>query len=149
MLVKDIMSRSVKTVNPKTSIQSVASLMCLNRFSALPVVEGEDRLVGILAERDILRYPFPSLDEIMGGGASLDFESMESDYKKVFPLKVMDLMTEKVVSVRPDIPILQAVSIMAKKGFRRIPVVDGEKLVGVISLGDIHRAIFIESFTEN
>lgn len=146
MLVKDIMTRSVRTVTPQTSIQSVASIMCLNRFSALPVVEGEDKLVGILAERDILRYPFPSLKEVMHGGAPLDFESMESDYKKVFPLKVMDLMTTKIITVKPNVPILQAVSIMSKNGFRRIPVADGEKLVGVISLGDIHRAIFIKSF---
>ncbi|OAD19793.1 Cystathionine beta-synthase, core domain protein [Candidatus Thiomargarita nelsonii] len=71
---------------------------------------------------------------------------MESDYKKVLPLKVADLMTLKPISVSPDIPILKAVSVMARHNFRRIPVADGEKLVGMISLGDIHRAIFMKSF---
>jgi len=146
MLVKEIMTRAVKTITPDTQLQEVASLMCLNRFSGLPVVEGDDKLVGILAERDILGYLFPDIKEVMGGMSSLDFEGMESDYKKVLPLKVADLMTLKPISVSPDIPILKAVSVMARHNFRRIPVADGEKLVGMISLGDIHRAIFMKSF---
>jgi hypothetical protein len=62
--------------------------MCLNRFSGLPVVEENDKLVGILAERDVLRYLFPSIKDIMTDGmGSIDFESMEAEYKKVLPLK--------------------------------------------------------------
>jgi len=146
MLVKEIMTRAVKTITPDTKLQEVASLMCLNRFSGLPVVEGDDKLVGILAERDILRYLFPDIKEVMGGMSSLDFEGMEKDYKKVLPLKVADLMTLKPITVSPDIPILKAVSVMARHNFRRIPVADGEKLAGMLSLGDIHRAIFMKSF---
>jgi CBS domain-containing protein len=103
-------------------------------------------LVGILAERDVLRYLFPSLKDIMEGMGSLDFEGMEGDYKKVLPLLAKDLMHKGVLSVEPDIPILKAVSIMAKNNFRRIPVAENNKLVGIISLGDIHRAIFMKSF---
>jgi len=146
MLVKEIMTRAVKIITPETSLQEVASIMCLNRFSGLPVVEGEDKLVGILAERDVLRYLFPSLKDIMEGMGSLDFEGMENDYKKVLPLLAKDLMHTGVLAVEPDIPILKAVSIMAKNNFRRMPVAEGDKLVGMISLGDIHRAIFMKSF---
>ncbi|MDY6994134.1 MAG: CBS domain-containing protein, partial [Pseudomonadota bacterium] len=106
-----------------------------------------NELLGILAERDILRYLFPDLRELMEGTASIDFEKMETDYKKVLPLKVEEIMTKNVITVSPDIPILKAVSIMAKNNFRRIPVADNKKLAGVISLGDIHRAIFMKSFT--
>jgi len=67
MLVEEIMTRAVKTITPETRLQEVASLMCLHRFSGLPVVEGEDKLVGILAERDVLRYLFPSIEDVMGG----------------------------------------------------------------------------------
>jgi len=147
MLVKEIMTRAVKTITPDTQLQEVASLMCLNRFSGLPVVEGDDKLLGVLAERDILGYLFPDIKEVMGGMSSLDFEGMEKDYKKVLPLKVADLMTLKPITVSPDIPILKAVSVMARYNFRRIPVAEGDKLVGMLSLGDIHRAIFMKSFT--
>jgi len=148
MLVKEIMTRAVKTISPDTRLQEVASVMCLNRFSGLPVVTEDNELLGILAERDILRYLFPDLRELMEGTASIDFEKMETDYKKVLPLKVEEIMTKNVITVSPDIPILKAVSIMAKNNFRRIPVAEeNKKLAGVISLGDIHRAIFMKSFT--
>jgi CBS domain-containing protein len=147
MFIKEIMTQAVKTVTPETGMQEVASLMCLNRFSGLPVVEADNKLVGIIAERDVLRYLFPSLKDIMQGMSSLDFEGMESDYKKILPLKVADLMIPNVLTISPDLPILKAVSIMARNNFRRIPVADGEKLVGMVSLGDIHRAIFMKSFS--
>lgn len=147
MFIKEIMTQALKTVTPETGMQEVASLMCLNRFSGLPVVEGDNKLVGIIAERDVLRYLFPSLKDIMQGMSSLDFESMESDYKKILPLKVADLMIPNVLTVDPDMPILKAVSVMARNNFRRIPVADGGKLVGMVSLGDIHRAIFMKSFS--
>ena len=116
MLVKEVMTRAVKTITPETRLQEVASIMCLNRFSGLPVVEENDKLVGILAERDVLRYLFPSIKDIMTDGmGSIDFESMEAEYKKVLPLKAADLMNSTVISVNPNMPILKAVSVMAKK----------------------------------
>jgi len=147
MLVEDVMNKALKTVSPETRLQEVASLMCLNRFSGLPVVEEDNKLVGLLAERDVLRYLFPSIKDIMEGMSGFDFEGMESEYKKILPLKAADLMTRNVMTVSPDIPILKAVSVMAKNNFRRIPVAEGIKLVGMISLGDIHRAIFMKSFS--
>lgn len=148
MLVKEIMTRALKTITPNTRLQEVASIMCLNRFSGLPVVEEDDKLVGILAERDVLSYLFPSIGDIMEGGMSrLDFEAMEADYHRVLPLKAADLMKKGVITVTPDEPILKAVSTMARNNFRRIPVADDGKLVGMISLGDIHRAIFMKSFS--
>jgi CBS domain-containing protein len=147
MQVKEIMTRAVKTITPETRLQEVASLMCLHRFSGLPVVEGEDKLVGILAERDVLRYLFPSLEDVMRGMSSLDFDSMEGDYQKILEKKAADLMTPSTITVEPDMPILKAVSVMARHNFRRIPVAEGDKLVGMISLGDIHRAIFMKSFS--
>ena len=149
MLVKEVMTHPAKTITPETSLKDVASLMCLNRFSSLPVIEGDSKLVGILAERDVLRYLFPSLQDVMKGISYFDFENMESDYKKILSLKVADLMSSNIITVRPDIPLLRAVSIMARNNIRRIPVAEGEQLLGVISLGDIHRAIFIKSFSES
>ncbi len=149
MLVKEVMTRAVKTITPETRLQEVASIMCLNRFSGLPVVGEDDKLMGILAERDVLRYLFPDLTTIMTTGISnLDFESMEAEYKKVLSLKTADLMSNRVITVSPNIPILKAVSVMAKNNFRRIPVAEEDnKLVGMISLGDIHRAIFMKNFS--
>ncbi|MDM8568206.1 CBS domain-containing protein [Thiotrichales bacterium HSG1] len=147
MLVKEIMTRAVRTIKPDTRLTEVASVMCLNRFSGLPVVEKDNIIVGILSEQDVLRYLFPELKDVMTGLGALDFENREEEYKKVLPLKAADLMTKEPVTVTPDMPILKSVSVMARRNFRRIPVADGNKLVGIVSLGDIHRAIFMQSFS--
>jgi CBS domain-containing protein len=147
MLVKDIMTRATKSIRPDTRLQEAAALMCLNRFTTLPITDENDKLIGILAERDVLSYLFPKVGEFMhSGAAKVDFESYELDYKKVLPLKAIDLMTKNVISVSSETPLLKAVATMAKGNLRRIPVVDDGKLVGIVSLGDIHRAIFLKSF---
>jgi len=147
MLVKDVMTDPVKTVKPDTNLEEVTSLMCLKRYSGLPVVDDNQKLVGFIAERDVLRYLFPSIQDIMENMEAIDFEAMENDYKKVLPLKAADLMIKGVITISPDLAILKAVSIMARNNFRRIPVAEGDKLVGMLSLGDIHRAIFMKNFT--
>mgnify|MGYP002635029243 CR=1 FL=1 len=54
MLVEDVMSRSLKTVNPDTPLAEVVSMMCLYRLSGIPVVEDDNKLVGFISERDVL-----------------------------------------------------------------------------------------------
>lgn len=147
MLVKDLMSTSVKTVSPDTSVAEVASLMCLYRYSGLPVVEGE-RLVGIIAEKDVLAELFPSVEDTMQNMASIDFDRMAGEYGNLLGLSVSDLMTSACMTVPPDMHLLQAAIIMAGRRFRRIPVAQDGKLVGMLSLGDVHKALFHQQFSK-
>ena len=148
MLVKDIMTKGARTVTEETPIKEVASLMCLYRFSGLPVVEGEDRLVGFIAEKDVLAQLFPSVEDAMEGMTTIDLKEKVKEYSDILNRKVGDLMTRGVRTVSPDMPILKAAIIMANNRFRRIPVAEGDRLVGMLSLGDIHKAIFHKSLTE-
>jgi len=148
MQVKDIMSRSIKTVTSSTQLSEVVSLMCLYRYSGLPVVD-DDKLVGIISEKDVLHRLLPNVDELMSNMSTIDFDSLIKDYSNVINLKVADLMTTGVASVTPDMHILKAAAIMAGKRFRRIPVTEGDKLVGMLSLGDVHKAIFHKSISSN
>ncbi len=148
MLVKDIMTKGARTVTEETPIKEVASLMCLYRFSGLPVVEGEDRLVGFIAEKDVLAQLFPSVEDAMEGMTTIDLKEKVKEYSDILNRKVGDLMTRGVRTVSPDMPILKAAIIMANNRFRRIPVAEGNRLVGMLSLGDIHKAIFHKSLTE-
>jgi predicted transcriptional regulator len=141
MLVRDIMSCSSKTVTPDTKLVEVASLMCLYRYSGLPVVD-EGRLVGIIAEKDVLHRLFPSLDDLMEGMATIDLDKMMNQYKDVLSLDVKDVMTRNPITVAPDMHVLRAATVMVRHKFRRIPVADGDMLVGMLSLGDVHKAIF-------
>ena len=149
MKVSEVMTHKAKTVTPETSLADVATTMCIHHVAGLPVVdeEGSDRIIGMIAEKDLLHYLFPSLEELMEGLGKVDFEAMENEYASVTNLKVKDLMAPKIVSVPPDMPMLRATSVMVRHKFRRIPVVDDGRLVGMLSMGDVHKALFKETMT--
>ena len=148
MLVSEIMSKSPKTVTPETKLLEVVSLMCLFRYSGLPV-EKDGELLGIIAEKDVLHRMFPKLEDFAHVMATPDYEAMMSQYKDVVNLKVADVMTPRVITVSPDMHILRAATIMVRHKFRRIPVAQDGKLVGMLSLGDIHKAIFQANLSSN
>ena len=125
MLVKDIMSRNIRTVHPDTSLLEVSSLMCLYRFSGLPVVE-DGKLVGFIAEKDVLHRLFPSMEEFVEGTASMKLDDMEGQYKELMHLKASDLMARNVITVSPDMHPLRAAAVMVRNRFRRIPVAEGD-----------------------
>lgn len=148
MLVKEIMTSNVKTITPDTRIAEVVSLMCLYRYSGLPVVQ-DDKLVGFVAEKDVLSRLFPSVEDTMQNMASIDFNEMINTYGSLLNKSVSELMVKGVKSVTPDLPILKAAVIMAGNRFRRIPVAEGDRLVGMLSLGDVHKAIFHRSLIQS
>jgi CBS domain-containing protein len=149
MLVSEIMTRTPKTVKPDTKLLEVVSLMCLFRFSGLPVEDEPGHMVGFIAEKDVLHHMFPKLEDFKDMMAAPDYDNMMHQYKDVVNLKVSDLMTENVITVSSDIHILKAATVMVRNKFRRIPVADDGKLVGMISLGDIHKAIFQANLSQN
>ena len=80
MIVKDIMNKSVKTAKSDTLIKDIASIMCLNKISGLPVIKDDKSLVGVLSEKDILRAMFPDVKQIMEEGNKANYESITADY---------------------------------------------------------------------
>ena len=143
MQVQEVMSRSVRTVTPDTRVMEVASIMCLYRIPGIPVVEDEGRLVGIIAEKDVLHCLFPKLENLMEEGmGNVDLDKEMGKYKEVLAQPVTDLMTRNPITVTPDLHVLRAASMMVRHRFRRIPVAQHGMLVGMLSLGDLHKAIF-------
>lgn len=145
MLVEEIMNTGVRVASPHSSISDVAMTMCFNKISGMPVVDKNNEIVGIISEKDILRAMYPDVAEFMGQGMNMgrvDFEALESEYRDLINLSVKDLMTKNVLTVTPKSPILRAVSVMCANQIRRIPVAIDNKLMGIISMGDVHKAIF-------
>ncbi|HHJ36360.1 MAG TPA: CBS domain-containing protein [Gammaproteobacteria bacterium] len=141
MNVEDIMTTNVRTVTSEKKLGEVVSLMCIYRFSGIPVVDG-GKLVGTVSESDILGKMFPKLEDLMSGMSAVDYDAQMQQYSDVVSITVKDVMTPVVISVKPDMHILQAASVMVGRKFRRIPVADGDKLVGMVSMGDVHKAIY-------
>lgn len=148
MLVQDIMTTSVKTATRDTLVREVAVIMCFHKISGVPVVDDENNIVGMISEKDILWGMFPDLQEIMGGASAVDFEQLERDYRDVLGQKVSRLMTTRLFTVEPTWPVLKAASIMFRNRIRRIPVSEGARLVGIVSVGDVHKAIFQQNITK-
>jgi len=144
MRVKDIMTTTVKTTAPQAGVAEAATVMCLNRISGLPVTTRGNVIVGVISEKDVLRAMYPDIGECMQDGP-LDLERLEGGYTDVLDMKVERLMTPKVVTVEPDAPVLKAVSVMCAHRIRRVPVAVESHLVGLISMGDVHKAIFRNS----
>lgn len=142
MLVRDVMTKNLKTVTPHTGVIEVASLMCLYRFSGLPVVDTGNRLVGIVTEKDVLHRLFPTLEDLRDGMASVDLDEMMGQYRDVLKLRVDEVMTPSVISINPDMHLLRGAGVMIRHRFRRIPVVEDGMLVGMLTLGDVHKAIY-------
>jgi len=131
MLVSDIMTRSPRTVHPDARLQEVASIMCLYRIPALPVVDADGKLVGNISEMDLLRNLLPTTEDIMSGEAATEVGRMQKNYSASMEKTVGDIMVRNPVYVAPDMHVLRATAKMTSHRFRRIPVADADgKLVG-------------------
>jgi len=145
MLVHDVMSTGVVKAKKTDTVRSVVMKMLSRNCGAIPVVEDDDRLVGMVTVRDVLLPLYPNYgDYIHDSVRSRDFAEMEEGYPEVLAKKVEEIMSNNPLTVSPGDPILQAASYMGLKHFRRIPVVERGKLVGMVSIGDINRGLFFE-----
>ena len=142
MLVSETMSTNVKTARADTPVKELANIMCINNISGLPVVDDDNNIVGIVSEKDLLRKMFPDISDLAKEEGMPNFEEMEQNYSETLDLVANDIMTKAVSSVSPEMPIMKAASLMCARNIRRIPVVEGNKLAGIISIGDVHKAIY-------
>jgi acetoin utilization protein AcuB len=135
MLVGERMSHPVITVHPDTSLQDALHLMHTEHIRTLPVIDKRGSLVGIVAERDLIQAS-PS------EATSLSVWEVSYLLSKV---TIQKLMTAKVITVNEDTPLEEAARIMADHKITGLPVVRGDKLVGIITETDLFR-IFLELF---
>jgi CBS domain-containing protein len=145
MLVHEVMSTGVVTARKTDTIRSAVVKMLSRHCASVPVVEDDGRLVGIVTLRDVLLPLYPNYgDYIHDNVHSRDFVEMEEGYPEVLGKKVEEVMSVNPMTVSPNDPVLQAASYMGLKNFRRIPVVERGKLVGIVSVGDVNRGLFFE-----
>ena len=145
MVVRDVMSTGVVTAKRTDTIQSVVFKMTMRRCGAIPIVENDQSLVGVITLRDVLLPLYPNYgDYIHDNVHSRNFIEMENGYAEVLGKKVEEVMAKNPLTVSPNDPVLEAASYMGLKHFRRIPVVEKGKLVGMVSIGDINRGLFLD-----
>jgi CBS domain-containing protein len=143
MNVSDMMTPNVLSVPPDASVVTAAQLMLQKRISGLPVIDDQGHLVGIVTEGDFLRRAETGtgrrrprwLEFLMGPGRLAD------EYVQLSGRKVGDVMTHEVQTVPPDTPLEQAVRLMERRNIKRVPVVDGGKVVGIVTRANLLHAV--------
>jgi len=112
---------AITTVAPDTPILDIAKLLKEKRIGAVVVLDGDERIAGILSERDIVR-------------------SLADHGETLARRTAADLMTREVETCRPSQKVDDVMRVMTEKRFRHVPVVDKGNLVGIISIGDAVKA---------
>ena len=125
MRIADILrskGSSVATVSPVATLADLIGELARHNVGALPVVDDDGRLVGIVSERDYARKV------VLEGKSSKD-------------TRVQDIMSSPVFSVGPNHTVDECMRIVTAKRIRHLPVVQGEKVIGVVSIGDLVRRV--------
>lgn len=142
MKVADVMHRTVFSVSEDTPIKEVARLIFSLGVAGIPVVK-DKKLIGIVTEQDILSKMYPSIEELIEDYIHVrDFVEMEKRITDLLDRSVKEIMNTSVTTTSPEIPLMEAQSIMLTNRFSHLPIIDKNRnLIGIISQGDIFRQL--------
>ena len=134
MKVSDVMTSEVETVQMNSTLEEAASIMKVENVGAIPVVDEDDDLVGIITDRDIV-------------------VRCVAEGKNPAETNVEEVLTHELETIEPDVDIEEAARLMADKQIRRLPVCEEGELVGMLSIGDLavkmpHREASAEALRE-
>jgi len=141
MRVEEIMTKDVITVSPKTPIHEAAELMIDHGVSGLPVVDDAGSVVGIVSEGDLILREKPRERAPWWRLFFGDAERLAREYQKAHGMTVGEVMTRSLIAVSPDFPIESAALILDQHRIRRVPVVADGQLLGILSRGDLIKAL--------
>ena len=146
LTARDIMTPNPVSVSPDATVVDAAKLMAEHRVGALPVLDG-DRLVGLVTESDLImqdvKLEFPTYIHLLDGFIMYPPSTVrfEHELKKAVAATVADVMTADPITVSADAPLEDLASRLSEQDISRLPVLDGDRLIGIVSKHDIVRAI--------
>lgn len=133
MRARDIMTTPVTTVRPETPIKEAAAMLADNGFTALPVVGAEDRLIGIVTEADLVRDRVPRDPRALCHPG----EAMATTATTT----VGEVMTTPVIAMGAGTDVAVLAKALLDAGYRSMPIVDGSRVIGIVTRRDIVRVI--------
>ncbi|MBM3464067.1 MAG: CBS domain-containing protein [Armatimonadetes bacterium] len=146
MNASDLMSAPVITVGPEVSVSDVARLMSDKHVGGVPVIDADQRLLGMVTEADlVVRVSGPHVPphiELLGGVIYLESpREMHEELRKAVAVTAEQIMSANVVTVAPDATVQEVADLMVTRKVNRILVVDDGRLVGMITRHDVVKTL--------
>lgn len=143
---KDIMTTTVITFSPETSVSEAAALLLQKHINGCPVVNAKGELVGVLCQADLVaqqkKLTLPTVFTLLDGLVPLSsMGELDQEMEKIAAMTVEHAMSRDPETVSPETPLEDIATLMVERGFHTLPVVDGGKLVGVIGMEDVLRTL--------
>jgi CBS domain-containing protein len=143
MKARDVMVAPVITASPNASVKSVAETFVRHQISAVPVVDDKGKLVGIISEGDLLHRVEAGTEKRRPWWlrAFVGSDALANEYVKAHARKVSDAMTQQVVTASPEMPLHEVAALLEKHSIKRVPIVENNQLVGVVSRANLVQAV--------
>lgn len=139
MKARDVMTTRVVTVLPDINVREAARILLSNRISAVPVVDSEGHIIGMLSEGDLMRRPESRTERHASWWLELleGTEERARTYLKSHGLTARDVMTREVVTVAENTPLEKIATLLERNRIKRVPVLRRGKLVGIVSRANL------------
>lgn len=134
MKVREIMTRDVTTAPPGMTLEAAAEMLARRRLRAMPVIDDEGHVLGMLTDRLLISRLLPALDRADAGGPAAGGAAAG---------EVRDVMERTVMCVKDEEPLANVVRLMLDREIERLPVVREGQLVGFLTRGDIIRRLLL------
>jgi CBS-domain-containing membrane protein len=143
MQARQIMVSPVITVKSSATVQEAAKLFLAHRISAVPVVDNEGKLVGIVSEGDLMHRAEAGTERRHSWWLRgfIGDETLAAEYVKAHARKIADVMTRRVITASPDSALHEVAALLEKNSIKRVPIVKDGYLVGIVSRANLVQAV--------
>ena len=149
LTAKDIMTTEVITVQMQTTVNELAEILWKNRISGAPVLDDDGKVVSVVTENDLIdqskKVHIPTMISLLDSVIFLESsKKTEEEIKKMAGNTVQDICSKELVSVSEETGLDEIATIMANKKVHTLPVIQDDRLIGVIGKSDIIRTMATE-----
>jgi CBS domain-containing protein len=139
MQAQDIMVRGVISVGPDMTVRAAAHAMVSNGVSALPVIDIDAKLLGIVSEADLIRRVENDTERRRSWWLDLFMSNdvLMREFVKSHAIRVADVMTRNVITALPQTTLREIANLMEKHGIKRVPIIENDKVVGIVSRANL------------
>jgi CBS-domain-containing membrane protein len=143
MKARDVMVSPVITVKAHASIKDVATTFLEHRISAVPVIDDDGKVVGIVSEGDLLHRAEAGTERRRSWWleALTEEATLAAEFIKAHSRIVADVMTREVITATPDTPLHEIAALLEKKMIKRVPIIENGQLVGIVSRANLLQAV--------